>query len=65
MTDERCTQQRRDRSLLDQRAYATIDLFELAADARQLFARVLQTLWFDEILKLSCHRRMPAISLRV
>jgi hypothetical protein len=65
MTDERCTEQRRDGSLLDQRAYAAIYLFELAADARQLLTRVLQTLWFDEILKLSCHRRMPAISVRV
>jgi hypothetical protein len=56
MTDERCTEQRRDGSLLNECSYATIELFELAADSRQLLARLLQLLWFDEVLKLSCHR---------
>jgi hypothetical protein len=57
MTDERCTEQRRDGSLLNECAYAAIELFELTADSRQLLAcLLLQLLWFDEVLKLSCHR---------
>ena len=61
MTDERCTQQRYDGPFLNERAYPAIYVFELAADARQLLARVPQILWFDQVLELSCHCRVPAI----